>query len=447
MDRPAVPRTHAEIRKALRALAVRPSRRLGQSFLADPGVLARIVAAAAPRTGDLVLEIGPGLGGLTAALAATGASVLAVEIDPVLAAFVRAVFVEEPRVRVLEADALDGRGGLAPQVRKALAESILRRDSRARAPGGFEARQWRAEPGTSRPLQESPAVHAGRMEDPPAVHAGRMEDPPAVHGGRRQDPPAVHAEREGDSPAVHGGRRQESPVVHAGRGGDSPAVHAGREGDSPAVHDGREGDSHAVHTERMEDPPAVHAGRKQDPTAVPPGRFVVAANLPYSAATPIVLALLQREPPPDEMVIMVQREVADRVRAEPGSKAFGPLSVLVQAVARVRTVATVRKEAFHPAPEVASTVLRVTPDPALRRAAGDLARLEALVHAAFSMRRKTLGNNLGKAGVAAEVVRAAGIDPGRRAEALSPAEFIALAAALPSLASRRGGGEDPASRP
>jgi 16S rRNA (adenine1518-N6/adenine1519-N6)-dimethyltransferase len=303
VDRLAVPRTHAEIRRTLKALALRPSRRLGQSFLADPGVLARIVAAAAPRSGDLVLEVGPGLGCLTEAIVATGASVLAVEIDPVLAAFVRAVFVEEPRVRVLEADALDGRGGLAPELIEALA------------------------------------------------------------------------------------------------------------------------------------------------AAVQPGRFLFAANLPYSAATPLVLALLQREPPPDEMVIMVQREVADRIRATPGTKAFGPLSVLVQAVARVKTVATVRKESFHPEPEVASTVLRVTPDAALRRAAGDLSRLEALVHGAFSMRRKTLGNNLGKAGVAAEAVRAAGIDPGRRAETLSPAEFIALAAALPSLASQAGGGEDPPSRP
>ncbi len=322
MDRLAVPRTHAEIRRTLRALAVRPSRRLGQNFLADPGVLARIVAAAAPRPGDLVLEIGPGLGGLTEAIAATGASVLAVEIDPVLAAFVRAAFVEEPRVRVLEADALDGKGGLGAELIEALCEVA---DNR-----GFRA---------------------------------------------------------GSSPPLHGS------------------------------------------------------------TALQSGRLLVVANLPYSVATPLLLALLQREPPPDEMVIMVQREVADRIRATPGSKAFGLLSVLVQATARVRSVATVRPESFHPEPEVGSTVLRVTPDPALRRAAGDLARLTALVHAAFSMRRKTLGNNLGKAGIPAEAVRAAGIDPGRRAEALSPAEFIALAAALPSLASRGGGGEDPRSRP
>jgi len=169
------------------------------------------------------------------------------------------------------------------------------------------------------------------------------------------------------------------------------------------------------------------------------------ANLPYSAATPLVQALLQREPPPDEMVIMVQREVADRIRAVPGSRDFGPLSVLVQAVARVRSVVAVRKESFHPVPEVASSVLRVTPDPALRRAAGDIGRLTALLHAGFAMRRKTLGNNLAKAGVAAETLRGAGVDPGRRGETLSPAEWIALAAALPPLASRGGAGEDPPS--
>jgi 16S rRNA (adenine1518-N6/adenine1519-N6)-dimethyltransferase len=130
----------------------------------------------------------------------------------------------------------------------------------------------------------------------------------------------------------------------------------------------------------------------------------------------------------------VQREVADRVRAAPGTPAYGPLSVLVRAVARVRPVASVRKESFHPVPEVASSVIRITPDPALRAAAGDLGRLEGLVHAAFAMRRKTLGNNLAKAGVPAGALRAAGVDPGRRAETLSPAEFVALAAALPALA-------------
>jgi 16S rRNA (adenine1518-N6/adenine1519-N6)-dimethyltransferase len=294
-----VPRTRAEIRKTLRAIGVRPSRRLGQSFLADAGVLARIAAAAAAEPGDFVLEVGPGLGGLTAALASSGAEVLAVEIDPSLAGFLREAFRGEPLVRILEGDALDGHGGLSPALAAALEQ--------------------------------------------------------AVGGG---------------------------------------------------------------------------AG---------PGRFVVAANLPYSAATPLVQALLRREPPPADMVIMVQREVADRIRSAPGTGAYGPLSVLVQAVARVRSVAVVRKESFHPVPEVASAVIRISPDPVLRAAAGDLGRLEALVHAAFSMRRKTLGNALGKAGVPADAIRAAGVDPGRRAETLAPAEFTRLAAALPPLAAREAG--------
>jgi 16S rRNA (adenine1518-N6/adenine1519-N6)-dimethyltransferase len=168
------------------------------------------------------------------------------------------------------------------------------------------------------------------------------------------------------------------------------------------------------------------------------------ANLPYSIATPVVFSLLRREPPPADMVILVQREVGDRIRAAPGTDSYGPLSVLVQCVARTERVETVRKESFHPVPEVASTVIRVTPDPDLRRSAGDLGRLESLVFAAFSMRRKTLGNALGKAGVPADLVRAAGVDPSRRAETLSPAEFVVLAKALPSLAGTVADGESPA---
>jgi 16S rRNA (adenine1518-N6/adenine1519-N6)-dimethyltransferase len=168
------------------------------------------------------------------------------------------------------------------------------------------------------------------------------------------------------------------------------------------------------------------------------GRLLVAANLPYSIATALVLALLRREPPPDDMVVMVQREVADRMRAVPSTPEYGPLSVLVQTVARASHVLTAKRDEFHPRPQIASAAMRVTPDPALRRAAGDLAALRAAVHAAFALRRKTLGNSLAKAGIEAAPLAAAGIDTRRRAESLSPAEFVALARALPSLASRSG---------
>ncbi len=172
------------------------------------------------------------------------------------------------------------------------------------------------------------------------------------------------------------------------------------------------------------------------------GRFLLAANLPYSIATPLVLALLEREPPPDDLVVMVQREVAGRIRAAPGTGEYGPLSVLVQAVARVAPILGVPRGAFVPAPAVASAVVRITPDPALRLAAGDLSRLRETVHAAFGRRRKTLANSLAGAGLpAADLLAAAGLDGRRRAETLSVGEFLALARAAASLAPGPSGGE------
>ncbi len=299
-DGAAVPRDRRAVRDALAVLGVRPSRSRGQNFLVDAGACERIVAAAEARPGDLVLEVGPGLGALTAPLLATGAAVLAVELDGRFAANLVRTLSGAGRLRVLAADVLDGRGGLAPEVGAAL--------------------------------------------------------------------------------------REERPAA--------------------------------------------------------PGRFLVAANLPYSVATPFLVAILDGAEPPDGAVVMVQREVAERIRASPGSAAYGPLSVLVQDRARVETLFRLRPGAFHPPPAVESTVLRLRPrdggatDPA-RRAA-----LRTVVHAAFGLRRKTLANAMTGGGIerASALLAAAGIEPARRAESLDLDEFRALARALVAAA----GGAPPA---
>lgn len=285
-----VPRRPREVRRALKDLGLRPSRARGQNFLVDVAVPPRIAAACGCGPGDLVLEVGPGLGTLTASLLETGARVLAAELDHRLAERLRETLGDEPSLRIVEGDALDGHGGLAPALSAAI----------------------------------------------------------------------------------------------------------------------------------------------EDASSRVSGRLFVAANLPYSVGTTLVQALLDREPPPARLVVMVQKEVADRMKAEPGSRVYGGLSVLVQDRARVRTLFRVPPSAFRPPPEVQSAVVLLEPREDRTRGAArdDLLRV---VRAAFAARRKTLANGLRHAGLlSAEAVAAAGIDPGRRAESLSVDEFRVLASLVPA---------------
>ncbi len=167
----------------------------------------------------------------------------------------------------------------------------------------------------------------------------------------------------------------------------------------------------------------------------PGGRVVVIGNLPYSVAKPILQSLVEARTAIDEMVLMLQREVADRVAAPPGGRIYGSLSVLTQLYCDVRVALRVPAGAFRPPPRVESAVLhlRVLPEP--RVEVLDERRFSGVVRAAFTHRRKTLTNALaGSLGVPADYVRAAaeetGIDPGRRAETLTIPEFAALAARL-----------------
>jgi 16S rRNA (adenine1518-N6/adenine1519-N6)-dimethyltransferase len=160
----------------------------------------------------------------------------------------------------------------------------------------------------------------------------------------------------------------------------------------------------------------------------PPPRKLV-ANLPYNVATPIgaeSLAVEQLE----AWCVMVQREVADRFFARPSTKAYGAVSVLVQLAAERTGFHPVSREVFRPRPNVDSALV------AFRRTApGASAGVKRVVEAAFSHRRKTLANSLSLAGAASreravEALAAIGRDANVRAEALEPAELVALAEAL-----------------
>jgi 16S rRNA (adenine1518-N6/adenine1519-N6)-dimethyltransferase len=270
------------VRSTLRAAGLRARHGLSQNFLADPDVLESILAEADPRPGSRVLEIGPGLGLLTAGLLDAGASVTAVELDRGLAAFLRERFegaLETGVLRLIEGDALD--------------QDLV----------------------------------------------GLVEPP-----------------------------------------------------------------------------------------------YDVVANLPYHITSPILHALLGRAPRPAKAVLMVQREVAERIAAPPGKMSY--LSVFVQYHARVRVAFHVPAAAFEPEPAVESAVIVVEPFDADDRLDPDAEdELWRLVQAGFRERRKMLHNVLARqlpiepsrVGAALE---AAGIDPNRRPQTLAVGEWLALRDAL-----------------
>jgi 16S rRNA (adenine1518-N6/adenine1519-N6)-dimethyltransferase len=284
----------AEIREIAGRLGVRPSRRLGQNFVIDPGTVRRLVTLAGLTPDDVVLEVGPGFGSLTLGLLAAARRVIAVEVDPALAA-------ELPRTVA------------------------------ARAPG----------------------------------QAGRLT------------------------------------VVTAD---------AARVGELPG-----------------------------EPS-------VLAANLPYNVAVPVVLHLLATLPSLTRGLVMVQSEVADRMTAPPGSRVYGVPSVKLAWFAAARRAGPVPRAVFWPVPNVDSGLVAFTrrdpppgggPDPEADRVA-----VFAAVDAAFSQRRKTLRAALaswaGSAAEAERVLRQAGVDPQARGESLGVAEFARVARALAGAGPGRG---------
>ena len=161
------------------------------------------------------------------------------------------------------------------------------------------------------------------------------------------------------------------------------------------------------------------------------GPFKVAANLPYYITTPILMALLEQHLPITHIVTMVQKEVAERMVAKPGSRIYGALSVAVQYYTEPHIAYDVPPRSFIPAPEVDSVVIacKVRETPAV--AVKDEKVFFRVVKAAFGQRRKTISNAMKGAGFDKEQIAAAfekaGIDAGRRGETFSLEEFGRLA--------------------
>ncbi|BBE71292.1 16S rRNA (adenine(1518)-N(6)/adenine(1519)-N(6))-dimethyltransferase RsmA [Oharaeibacter diazotrophicus] len=175
-----------------------------------------------------------------------------------------------------------------------------------------------------------------------------------------------------------------------------------------------------------------------DTAALGDGPVAIVANLPYNIATPLLTGWLSAEPWPPRwrvMVLMFQKEVADRITAAPGDDAYGRLAVLTGWRAIATQMFDISPKAFVPPPKVTSTVVHFEPRPAplpCRRES-----LEAVTAAAFGQRRKMLRQSLKALGVdVAALVESAGLDPTVRAETVPVAGFVALANAWDKL---RGG--------
>jgi len=163
----------------------------------------------------------------------------------------------------------------------------------------------------------------------------------------------------------------------------------------------------------------------------PSGPVRVIANLPYNIATALLVRWLSVEPwPPwyDSLILMFQREVAERIVAKPDSKSYGRLAVLAGWRTEAKILFDVSASAFVPPPKVTSSIVRLVP----RRAPlpCDLRTLERVTEAAFGQRRKMLRQSLKAMAGAVEALESLGIDSQRRAETLTIAEFVGLARAL-----------------
>jgi 16S rRNA (adenine1518-N6/adenine1519-N6)-dimethyltransferase len=158
----------------------------------------------------------------------------------------------------------------------------------------------------------------------------------------------------------------------------------------------------------------------------------VVGNLPYNISTPLIFHLLSFSGLISDMHFMLQKEVVERLAAQPGEDHYGRLGIMAQYYCRVEKLFIVPPGAFNPAPKVDSAIVRLIPHQTLPIEAKDPNLLADVVRTAFGQRRKTLRNNM-KGLITGEQLEALDIDPGLRPERLSLAQFVAISDAIHSL--------------
>jgi len=160
--------------------------------------------------------------------------------------------------------------------------------------------------------------------------------------------------------------------------------------------------------------------------------LIVVGNVPYNISSQIMVEIIKARACIKKSVLMFQKELAQRISAQPGSKVYGRLSVMVQYCAKVRVLTEVKAKLFFPKPNIDSLVIGIDFDPDAGKQVTDEAFFFQVIKAAFSKRRKTLRNALAgfmpefDANASAKALKGAGIDPVRRAETLTKDEFVRL---------------------
>jgi len=165
-------------------------------------------------------------------------------------------------------------------------------------------------------------------------------------------------------------------------------------------------------------------------------KLTVIGNLPYSISSQILIKLIQDRNRVARAVLMFQKELAQRISAQPGGKQYGRITAMLRYCADIRFLADVKSSVFYPPPKVDSAVIEIRFKPTSVYGPHDESMLFAVIKAAFGNRRKTLKNALAAAGLridpqlALQALTSAGIDPTRRAETLNPSEFVTLSVSL-----------------
>ena len=165
-------------------------------------------------------------------------------------------------------------------------------------------------------------------------------------------------------------------------------------------------------------------------------KFTVVGNLPYGISSQILIKLIHSRDTIERAVVMFQKELAQRIAAQPGGKQYGRITAMLRYCADIRILADVKASVFYPPPKVDSTVIEIEFKPTSMYDPHDEAMLFRVIKAAFGNRRKTLKNALAASELQIDsqsilqALSAAGIDPIRRAETLKPSEFVALEISL-----------------
>ena len=165
-------------------------------------------------------------------------------------------------------------------------------------------------------------------------------------------------------------------------------------------------------------------------------RLIVMGNLPYNISSQVLIQLIEAREHVNRSILMFQRELARRITASPGNRDYGRLTVMLSYCAEIKFIATIAPSLFYPAPKIDSQVVEINFNVARAYPPHDVTMLFQVIKAAFGNRRKTLKNALSASGlridpqIAQQALISAGIDPGRRAETLEAADFVALQISL-----------------